>query len=469
MGITRRLSAAALAVCLIGASHSRTTDYEKYRQPSLDKPVISQSDISPLIEGLTESPILNVQLLGQSFEERPIYKISVGEGEARILMWSQMHGDEPTATAALFDLLNFITAPEQADWRDEWLQRVQLVMVPMLNPDGAERNSRRNAQGFDVNRDAKSLQSPEGRILMSLARSYKPHFGFNLHDQNRFYGVGDSGKMATISLLAPAYNAAREVNESRGRAMQVITTLAAEVERNIPGHLAKYDDTYAFRAFGDTFSEMGISTILIESGAHPQDDNRQVAREMNFRMLLTAIEAIGSKNYLNADLKGYDRIPFNRDDAIVDLKLRDVRVVADGADEYLTDLAINQYGEHAGLVDVGDLSNLNGTLNVGLDGWVYSAPKAYELSSDEVLVLDDARYRALIREGFGYFTGDEAQLEVATTMPVVLNPGRVQSEIPLRRTGSTFLLKRGGEVVAAVLEGNYVGLAAAAGVVASNP
>ncbi|WP_226702868.1 M14 metallopeptidase family protein [Microbulbifer elongatus] len=462
MYITRMFSTAALLASVIWASHGRAAEYEKYRQPLLDKPAITQADILPLIERLNGSPLLKVQQLGKSFEGRPIYKLSLGEGETRILLWSQMHGDEPTATAALFDLLNFISAPEQADWRDEWLSRVQLVMVPMLNPDGAERNRRRNAQGFDINRDAISLQSPEGRALMSLARAYKPHFGFNLHDQNRFYGVGDSGKMATISVLAPPYNTAREVNESRRRAMQLIAALAPVVESFTPGHLAKYDDTYAVRAFGDTFSEMGISTVLIESGAHPQDDNRQIARELNFRMLLSAIEAIGTGSYLKADPTDYDRIPFNRDDAIVDLKLSGVRVQSEGS-EYLTDLAINQHGDRAGMVDVGDLSNLSGAMNVGLEDWVYSKPKAYELPEGEVLVLDDALYRSLISQGFGYFTGDESNLKVTTSLPVVLNPAHVQSDTPLRRRGSTFILKVGDQVVAAVLQGTYVELPSAAG------
>ena len=42
-------------------------------------------------------------------------------------------------------------------------------MVPMLNPDGAERFQRRNAQGIDINRDALLLQSPEGLRSRSCA------------------------------------------------------------------------------------------------------------------------------------------------------------------------------------------------------------------------------------------------------------------------------------------------------------
>ncbi|MFT6735369.1 MAG: murein tripeptide amidase MpaA [Polaribacter sp.] len=68
----------------------------------------------------------------------------------------------------------------------------------MLNPDGAELEPRVNAPGIDINRDAKALQSPEGRLLLSLAEQINPQFGFNLHSQNRYYAVGKTDKSAVI-------------------------------------------------------------------------------------------------------------------------------------------------------------------------------------------------------------------------------------------------------------------------------
>ena len=34
--------------------------------------------------------------------------LSLESGEVHVLLWSQMHGDESTATMALFDIFNFI-------------------------------------------------------------------------------------------------------------------------------------------------------------------------------------------------------------------------------------------------------------------------------------------------------------------------------------------------------------------------
>lgn len=431
--------------------------YFDYREPGLDKPAIKQEDILPLIEKLKTSELVDVEEVGSSFEGRPIYRLKIGRGDTRVMLWSQMHGDEPTATPALFDLLNYMLAPVQADWRAGWMDKLTLVIVPMLNPDGAERNIRHNAQSFDINRDAKALQSPEGRTLMAVAQSFKPHFGFNLHDQSRHYGVGQSGKMATISVLAPAYNEAREVNGSRKRAMQLIGSLTEAVSPMIGENLAKYDDTYSYRAFGDTFSEMGISTILIESGAHPNDPNRQVARRMNFEMLVAAIDRIASESYSRVPLSTYEAIPFNEDDAIVDVKLMNITAVNDDR-EYRTDLAINERYGQVSVVDVGDLSNLAGAVTFDAQNWQYQKPKAYSLQSEEELVLTDEKYLQLLRGGYGYFSGDENLLHIETELPVIINPTRPQTERPLRRRDATFLLQDESGVRMAVLQGVLVDL-----------
>jgi len=455
--MARRLSALLSVILLLFSPSLLAADggdaYLQYRVPGLDKPAIRQADILPLVQDLKKSELLQVEEIARSYEDRPIFSVRIGNGDTRVMMWSQMHGDEPTATSALFDFLAYVTAPEQAEWREGWMDDLTLMMVPMLNPDGAERNSRHNAQSFDVNRDAKALQSPEGRALMGLAKSFKPDFGFNLHDQSRHYGVGHSDKMATISVLAPAYNEAREVNDSRARAMKLIGLLVQEVAPSIGGHIAKYDDTYAWRAFGDTFSEMGISTILIESGAHPDDPNRQVARRVNVEMLVAAIDSITSRSYEQVAVTAYERIPLNRDDAFVDVKIGNVRA-GDGDQSYRADIAINHRYGSVRVVDVGDLSNLYGALSLDADGARYQPAKPYPL--EKPLELTDQRYLALLRDGYGYFVGDTELLIKETRWPVVLNPQDPQGDRPARRQSATFLLRDPSGVRYAVVDGGVV-------------
>src|SRR5690606_19296011 len=44
-----------------------------------------------------------VEDIGRSAEGRPLRHVAWGEGPVRVLLWSQMHGDESTASMALAD------------------------------------------------------------------------------------------------------------------------------------------------------------------------------------------------------------------------------------------------------------------------------------------------------------------------------------------------------------------------------
>ena len=68
--------------------------------------------------------------------------------------------------------------------------------------------------------------------------------------------------------------------------------LATVLEDELPGRTAKYDDTFNPRAFGDLIQQWGTSTVLIESGALPDDPQKQALRWLNRALLLSALEAI---------------------------------------------------------------------------------------------------------------------------------------------------------------------------------
>ena len=149
--------------------------------------------------------------------------------------------------------------------RESLLRELQIVFIPMLNPDGAERFQRRNALGVDLNRDALRLQSPEAQLLKAKRDELSADWGFNLHDQSRYYAAGNHPRTAAISVLAPAYNYEKEVNAVRERSMRMIGQMNAVLQAYIPGQVARYNDDFEPRAFGDNIQKWGTSTILIES------------------------------------------------------------------------------------------------------------------------------------------------------------------------------------------------------------
>jgi len=432
--------------------------YQQIKQPGLDKAQLTPSDIKPLLAQHQRNPLFRFSQLGHSVLGEAIWQIDIGNGPVKLLAWSQMHGDESTATAALMDLLNFIAAPQQQGWRQHWLDKITLRVIPMLNPDGAAAGTRFNSMGIDINRDAKALQTPEGRLLMQAATRFQPDFGLNLHDQNRFYAVGDTDKQTTISLLAPAFNPAKDIDASRKKAMQLIAEMRDLMARELPGYLGKYDDTYSWRSFGDTFAGMGISTVLIESGGHPGDDNRQVARQLNTQLLVMSIESIASGQYQRQSLEVYQQIPFNRDGGIKDVLLRNLSISVNGHKAEV-DLALDldfYHSRRARIVDIGDLSVHGAYHQFDASGLHYQPAKAFVLTQE--LTLDQPAYLALLRQGYSHFSGDASLLHIQTDLPVVLNPRAVLTDAPQRHKPATFLLANTHGVQLALLNGQLVDL-----------
>jgi hypothetical protein len=254
---------------------------------------------------------LKVEEVGRSGEGRPIRTVTFGRGPVKLLLWSQMHGNETTATMALADIFHWMAAPGADPRRDRLAERLTIVMLPMLNPDGAARYQRENAWGIDVNRDARRLVTPEARTLKALRDRLEPDFGFNLHDQNTRTRVGRNGQQAAFALLAPAAEKSRSWTPGRARARRLAARMTAALSPHLPGRLARYDDEWSARAFGDWMQSTGTSTVLLETGALDGDPEKQQLRAWNFAALLAAFDAIAANAEVPGKTAAYDDLPEN--------------------------------------------------------------------------------------------------------------------------------------------------------------
>ncbi len=222
-----------------------------------------------------------------------------------------MHGDESTATLALMDMLSFFAGEGHARvGMGDLARRCSIYMIPILNPDGAERRTRHTAPGIDMNRDARQFATPEARFLRNAHRLIRPSFGFNLHDQE-LSTVGDSSDITAIALLAPAADVQRRVPASRRRAMQVASVIARSLKPLAAGRIGRYNDAYEPRAFGDMMQSWGTSTVLVESGHWVNDPGKKEIRRLNFVGLLSAIQSISSGSFRKAKLREYTGLQEN--------------------------------------------------------------------------------------------------------------------------------------------------------------
>ena len=301
--------------------------------------------------------------IGRSFEGRPIRLVSLGSGPTPVLLWSQMHGDEPTATMAIADILNYFNLyPDEAP-TITILSTLRLLFLPMLNPDGAARFQRRTAQGIDMNRDALSLKTPEAKILRNIQREYEPAFAYNLHDQE-LSTVGVTNEITALSLLAPAFDDKKSDNDVRTRAKHVAASLAQSAQRLAAGRIARYDDAFEPRAFGDAMQQWGTSTVLIESGHAKGDPEKAAIRRINAVCTLASLHSIATGDYAASDLSHCESLPFNSKRAY-DIIIRNVQVRHRSGSSTLADLGISyQVDTHSEdtpmLVDLGDLHTFVG-------------------------------------------------------------------------------------------------------------
>ncbi len=181
----------------------------------------------------------------------------------------------------------------------------------MLNPDGAERFQRRNAQSLDINRDALRLQTPEGRALKSLRDRVNPGVGFNLHNQGWRTSVGDPPQPASISLLSVAFDKARTESAGRRLTKQLCAVIRDALEPFAAGQIGRYDDEFEVRAFGDNITLWGTPVVLIETGPSPSQPPDGALVRLNFVAIVAALDSLATGQVERADPGRYETLPVN--------------------------------------------------------------------------------------------------------------------------------------------------------------
>jgi hypothetical protein len=297
--------------------------YRSNKQTALHGRYILFDDIHPLLENL--NTIFKKEILGKSCNGLPIYKLSIGTGLKKVLIWSQMHGNESTGTKALFDLFQFFQSSDAGiiELKDAILKSCTLEIIVLLNPDGAIKFTRENAAGIDLNRDAVDRKAIESQLLRGVLDAYRPQFCFNLHDQRSIFNVEGTKNPATISFLAPSEEETRAITPGRKETMSVIVAMNSLLQQVIPNQVGRYTDEFYPTATGDNFQKLGYNTILIEAGHYKDDYDREETRKFNFFAILQGLYFIGQGDYTN--FKPYFNIP-NNDKLFLDIIYKNLKV-----------------------------------------------------------------------------------------------------------------------------------------------
>ncbi|KAI1823849.1 carboxypeptidase [Xylaria intraflava] len=131
--------------------------------------------------------------------------LSEGNTE-KIRVWIQggVHGDEPAGDQAVLALLGKLDANET--WAASLLGRMDIVLFPRYNPDGASYFQRTLASNVDPNREHTKLARPQSREIKRLLSTFSPHIAVDMHEFTGARLTDGRYKHGMDALIAPGKN-----------------------------------------------------------------------------------------------------------------------------------------------------------------------------------------------------------------------------------------------------------------------
>ncbi len=257
------------------------------------------------------SPHARLREIGRSREGRALLQLTLSRpavnepweahasGRPIVFISAQVHGDEPAGKEGLMLFARDLAMGPLADLLD----RVVFVLVPQVNPDGAEAGNwgtRANRAGYNINRDYLRLVNPETRAVVSALAAWRPHIVIDAHELTGprsydFYTLHPTtmnAPDAVVGLAAGSLTAA------------VRTAIEAAGYTWFPYHLQPSDPTrvaadglrpaeYGGRTLRGYGGELGAVTLLFESKRDRESPDARVGIERRARMQRIAMEAVG--------------------------------------------------------------------------------------------------------------------------------------------------------------------------------
>jgi hypothetical protein len=145
---------------------------------------VSYEEMAAFLDGVAKPGFITVTAEGRSTQGRKLYLVRLNRGGAkarfRVFYYAQQHGDEVAGKDAQLTLIRDI-----AEHPGRLPEDVDLYLMPMVNPDGAEAHRRVNGAGADLNRDHLLLAQPETQALHRVARRIRPHLAADSHEFGR--------------------------------------------------------------------------------------------------------------------------------------------------------------------------------------------------------------------------------------------------------------------------------------------
>lgn len=159
--------------------------------PAEDRPVTYSELTAWLGTADQASDLLTVSPAGKSVQGRNLFTATFSEDgfgsdpeKVKVLFFAQQHGNEQSGKQGALLLIRDLLSPENR----YLFSRVDLMVIPQVNPDGSEQNQRRNGNNMDLNRNHLILTEPESRIVEGLVDRWKFEATLDVHEYAPYGG-----------------------------------------------------------------------------------------------------------------------------------------------------------------------------------------------------------------------------------------------------------------------------------------
>jgi hypothetical protein len=202
-----------IGTLLINCSSEINTPLEKNNYSK----VTSYAEISKFVKGLANKyDLIKVDSIGKSVEGRNLYaiKLSLGEfgndnSKIKILFFAQQHGNEQSGKEGSLLLVKELLKSENRYLFD----KIDVAVVPQVNPDGSELNRRRNSNGIDLNRSHLILLEPELIALHQFFDNYLFEVSMDIHE---YFPFDDSEELGFRRNFDEQIGVNTNINVSKG-------------------------------------------------------------------------------------------------------------------------------------------------------------------------------------------------------------------------------------------------------------
>ncbi|MFJ7470518.1 M14 family metallopeptidase [Peribacillus frigoritolerans] len=200
---------------------------------------------------------IQVKTIGKSTEGRDIPMILFSKDSNKSikdshkpLIWiqGQIHGNEPASGESTLVLAQWLTEGKLGDVLD----KVNVAIVPRVNPDGSYYFKRFTANDMDANRDYLKVEYPEVQTIHQSIDDYEPEVILDVHEYTvnpaPLKKVGANGSIASYDLLI---SSAKNLNIPERLRKASDQLLLPHVFKTLEKEKLSYHDYYTLATSGD--------------------------------------------------------------------------------------------------------------------------------------------------------------------------------------------------------------------------